>query len=83
VTYEVVDGEGVFGVKDNGIGIESDQPQQIFEPFKRLHGRTEFPGSGIGLSICKRAITQHGGRIWVEPNAGSGAHFKFVLKQAA
>ena len=82
VTHEYVGGEDVFGVKDNGIGIESDRPEQIFEPFTRLHGRTEYPGSGIGLSICKRAIVQHGGRIWVESPPGSGAHFKFVLNQA-
>ncbi len=83
ITHELKDGCDVFGVKDNGIGIDADQSQEIFEPFKRLHGPNKFQGAGIGLSICERAVTRHGGRIWVESRAGQGAHFKFMLGTAA
>ena len=71
------------GVQDNGIGIPSEYAVQIFQPFKRLHGMTEYKGSGIGLAICKKAIERHGGSIWVESHAGQGAHFRFTLPAAA
>ena len=66
ITADVEDGNMIFGVKDNGIGIDPKYTQQIFHPFKRLHGRHEYSGTGIGLSICKKVVTRHGGRIWVE-----------------
>lgn len=69
----------VLGVKDNGIGIKPEYTEQIFSPFKRLHGRGEFPGSGIGLSICKKVVERHGGHIWVDSAPGKGSHFKFTL----
>lgn len=56
----------ILGVKDNGIGIDAMYDQQIFHPFKRLHGRHRYSGTGIGLSICKKVVTRLGGRIWVE-----------------
>jgi PAS domain S-box-containing protein len=66
-------------VKDNGIGIEEQYAEQIFEPFKRLHARNVYPGSGVGLALCRRAIERHGGRIWVESQLGQGSRFVFAL----
>ncbi len=66
ITADFENGNMIFGVKDNGIGIDPKYTQQIFHPFKRLHGRNEYSGTGIGLSICKKVVTRHGGRIWVE-----------------
>lgn len=79
ITAEEIDRKVVLGVKDNGIGIKSDYLLQIFAPFKRLHTRAEFPGTGIGLAISKKAAERHGGKIWVESEVGKGSHFKFCL----
>lgn len=68
-----------FHVRDNGIGVEPDYHEQIFEPFRRLHTRAEYPGSGLGLSICKRLVERHGGRIEVESEPGRGATFHIQL----
>ncbi len=71
----------VLGVKDNGIGIDPSHHEQVFLPFKRLHGRQQYEGSGIGLAICRKAVERHGGSIWVESAPGAGAHFQFRLPE--
>jgi signal transduction histidine kinase len=76
---EKKDHEWVVTVSDNGIGIPAENWQDIFVIFRRLHTRTEYAGNGIGLSICKKIIERHGGKIWIEAQATPGCRFKFTL----
>jgi signal transduction histidine kinase len=79
IDAEKTDHEWVFTVSDNGIGIPAENWQDIFVIFRRLHTRAEYEGNGIGLSICKKIIERHGGRIWIEAQANPGCSFKFTL----
>ena len=79
IDAEKTDHEWVFTVADNGIGIPAENWQDIFVTFRRLHTRAEYEGNGIGLSICKKIIERHGGRIWIEAQANPGCSFKFTL----
>lgn len=75
------DGQLCFAVSDNGIGIDAARQREVFEPFKRLHGR-EIPGTGLGLAICRRLVKRYEGRIWVQSRPGEGSTFLFTVPAA-
>jgi len=79
LTAEKENGVWTLGVRDDGIGLKPEHAGRIFAPFRRLHARSQYEGTGIGLAICRKAVERHGGRIWVESQPGQGAHFRFTL----
>lgn len=82
VSAKQEDGMQEFCVADNGMGIDAENFERIFSIFQKLHSRVDYPGTGIGLAVCRRIVARHGGKMWVESQLGKGTKFYFTLPQA-
>ena len=81
ISVQVRDTDYLFSVRDNGIGIAPEYYDRLFKIFQRLHTREEYPGSGIGLAVCKRIVERHGGQIWIDSQVGKGSTIYFTLSK--
>jgi light-regulated signal transduction histidine kinase (bacteriophytochrome) len=79
INTEMKGNKWIFSFKDNGIGIKDGYIERVFEIFQRLNARDKYPGTGIGLAMCKKVIENHGGKIWVESEFGKGSTFYFAI----
>lgn len=80
ISHSINESEHVFSIKDNGIGIDPKHFETIFIPFKRLHNKNEYSGTGIGLAVCKKIVEKHEGQMWVNSKLGDGSEFCFSLR---